>query len=67
MAQDPVCGMEVDEATAAVTLGYRGGTFYFCAPACLSAFLSEPDKYLNALEIEGQPGARRTEGRENWH
>lgn len=67
MAQDIVCGMEVDEATAAGKIVYKGSLYFFCAPGCLSAFLGEPDKYLNALKIEGQPGASNAEGRENRH
>jgi YHS domain-containing protein len=31
MAADPVCGMEVDEATAKHTADYNGQTYYFCA------------------------------------
>jgi YHS domain-containing protein len=51
MAIDPVCGMEVDEQSAAATYEYRGKTYYFCAPGCRSAFEKDPEKYLN------QPGA----------
>ena len=47
MAMDPVCGMEVDPATASQKTEYRGQTYYFCAPGCRKAFESEPDKYLD--------------------
>lgn len=50
MAIDPVCGMEVDEQSAAATYEYRGQTYYFCAPGCKSAFEKDPEKYLD------QPG-----------
>lgn len=46
MAIDPVCGMEVDEKTAAATSKYQGKTYYFCAPGCKTAFDKEPEKYL---------------------
>lgn len=46
MAKDPVCGMEVDEKTAAGKSEYQGKTYYFCAPGCKQAFDKEPDRYV---------------------
>ena len=46
MAIDPVCGMEVDEKTAAATSEYKGKTYYFCAPGCKTAFDKAPKKYV---------------------
>lgn len=46
MAMDPVCHMEVDEATAQWTAEYKGQTYYFCAPGCKSSFDKDPEKYL---------------------
>lgn len=46
MATDPVCGMDVDEANAAVTTDYQGTTYYFCAEECKEAFESEPNEYV---------------------
>lgn len=48
MAKDPVCGMEVDEATAQWTSEYKGETYYFCAPGCKHSFDKDPEKYLNS-------------------
>ena len=45
-AIDPVCGMEVDEATAQWKTEYHGQTYYFCAPGCKRSFEKEPEKYL---------------------
>jgi YHS domain-containing protein len=45
MAKDPVCGMDVDEATAKHTTQHDGRTYYFCAPGCQKAFEAEPPKY----------------------
>ncbi len=45
MAKDPVCGMEVDEKTAAAKSEHMGKTYYFCAPACKKAFDEDPAKY----------------------
>ena len=54
MAMDPVCHMEVDEATAKWTAAYKGETYYFCAPGCKSAFDKDPEKYLGNTEEHGQ-------------
>ena len=48
MALDPVCKMEVDEATAEWTSEYQGQTYYFCAPGCKASFDKDPEKYLGA-------------------
>jgi xanthine dehydrogenase accessory factor len=41
MAIDPICGMEVDIATARWTAERDGQTYYFCAPGCRRAFVTE--------------------------
>jgi xanthine dehydrogenase accessory factor len=38
-AVDPVCGMQVDIATAKWTAEKDGQTYYFCAPGCRRAFV----------------------------
>ena len=43
---DPVCGMDVEEATAAGKYQYRGQTYLFCHPHCLEQFKSEPERFL---------------------
>ncbi|MEX0683715.1 MAG: YHS domain-containing protein [Dehalococcoidia bacterium] len=48
MAKDPVCGMDVDPATAAASSEYMGQTHYFCALSCQEAFNAAPEKYLPA-------------------
>ncbi len=45
-AKDPVCGMDVDTATAEWKTEYKGKTYYFCAPGCKQSFEQEPEKYL---------------------
>ena len=47
MEIDPVCGMEVDPASAAASLEYKGATYYFCSQACLIDFQEDPDSYLS--------------------
>ncbi|MBY0493337.1 MAG: YHS domain-containing protein [Cyanobacteria bacterium] len=45
MAKDPVCGMQLAEATAAAKSEYKGTTYYFCSPACKTVFDKNPEKY----------------------
>ena len=56
MRTDPVCGMKVDEKTAAVRAvyqqaEYRGTTYYFCSEQCRAAFEKQPEHYVNP-EVE---------------
>jgi YHS domain-containing protein len=48
MAKDPVCGMTVDEKSAAGKSEYKGQTYYFCSPGCKTAFDKEPEKYVGS-------------------
>ena len=48
MAKDPVCGMDIDEKTAAATAVYKGKTYYFCAPGCRAQFEKAPDHYVQS-------------------
>lgn len=50
MTKDPVCGMNVDEKTAAAREDYRGVTYYFCSPACRTAFQSKPEQYAEQTQ-----------------
>ncbi len=45
--KDPVCGMEIDPATAAGKSEYKGQTYYFCSPGCKKSFDKDPEKYLS--------------------
>lgn len=47
MAKDLVCGMQVNEKTAAGKREYKGETYYFCSSGCQAAFEKEPEKYVN--------------------
>jgi len=46
MAIDPVCGMTVDEKSAATTRVHAGTTFYFCSTHCGAKFEANPAGYL---------------------
>jgi xanthine dehydrogenase accessory factor len=45
-AVDPVCGMEVDVASARWITEHQGETFYFCGPGCLAAFERAPADFI---------------------
>ncbi len=50
MQTDPVCGMQIEESTAAEKSDYQGQTFYFCSVACKTRFDDEPEKYVNQTD-----------------
>ncbi len=50
IVKDPVCGMDVEAATAAGRTDYKGETYYFCGAKCKEKFDLEPQQYL------GKPG-----------
>jgi YHS domain-containing protein len=43
---DPVCGMEIDKATAK-TASYKGQTYYFCSEDDKAKFLKNPEQYAS--------------------
>ncbi|HEU0291448.1 MAG TPA: YHS domain-containing protein [Anaerolineales bacterium] len=47
MVHDPVCGMDIDPATAAGTSEYEGQTYYFCSLGCKKSFDKDPEKDLS--------------------
>lgn len=49
MAIDPVCGMTVDEKTAAGRFVYLGQGYYFCSAHCLEKFRANPAVYLQPV------------------
>ena len=53
VVKDPVCGMDVDAATAAGRTEYKGQTYYFCASTCKEKFALTPEQYVGASA--GQP------------
>lgn len=45
MTKDPVCGMDIDEKTAASSKEHDGTTYHFCSTGCLKQFEEDPGKY----------------------
>src|ERR1700704_4689998 len=46
MATDPVCGMQVDERTAALSSVFAGSKYYFCCSGCKNKFDASPSAYV---------------------
>ena len=62
-ARDPVCGMNVNSATAKHTYEHAGKNYYFCCAHCVEKFKADPQAYLNkpassGLVMLGMPGAK---------
>jgi Cu+-exporting ATPase len=55
--RDPVCGMNVDPASARGGSHEHGGkTYHFCNPRCREKFVADPERYL-----EGPPATVQTD------
>ena len=61
MATDPVCGMQVDERTAAGSSVFEGSNYYFCSAGCKKKFEANPSAYV------GTPPAGDTKRPEHAH
>ena len=47
MTKDVVCGMGVDQAAPDTFVKtYRGRSYYFCCPGCMTLFMKDPEGYL---------------------
>lgn len=57
MATDPVCGMQVDEASAEWRSDHEGTTYYFCSQGCMNSFQADPEKYLGDGSTSGEDTA----------
>ena len=55
MVTDPVCGMQVDERTAAGSSVFEGSDYYFCSAGCKTKFDANPLTYV------GKPPAAASE------
>ncbi len=50
---DPVCGMQIDSASASGSAEYRGQRFFFCSASCQAKFASDPARYAVAATSGG--------------
>jgi Cu+-exporting ATPase len=55
---DPVCGMEIDPATAAGSAEHGGKLYYFCHPSCQKRFEADPEAFLLPKSV-ATPEARQ--------
>jgi Cu+-exporting ATPase len=51
LEKDPVCGMNVNPATANHVQEHAGKKFYFCCAACVEKFKANPEGYLNQSSL----------------
>jgi len=63
LARDPVCGMNVNPATAKHVYEHGGKNYYFCCGGCVEKFKADPNGYLSkpassGLVMLGVPGAK---------
>jgi Cu+-exporting ATPase len=61
-AKDPVCGMDVDPASAAGQSTHAGITYFFCSSACQRNFDTDPAHYLHAGAPPTSSAANPQEG-----
>ncbi len=64
---DPVCGMQVDPATASHSIEHDGHRWHFCSGRCADRFAADPGRYVGddgrvvpPAPAEAQPGASYT-------
>lgn len=50
-AIDPVCGMQVEKATAPARATWEGRTFYFCSDGCRDSFVRKPLDFKASLKV----------------
>ncbi|SEJ04648.1 Cu+-exporting ATPase [Azotobacter beijerinckii] len=61
---DPVCGMPVEETSAAPRTTYEGQPYFFCSPHCLEQFEAAPGKYVRAPAAHAEQPMQAAAGKE---
>lgn len=51
---DPICGMQVEIASAKYSHEHAGDTYYFCCAGCQTKFAADPQKYIKSEIPSGQ-------------
>ena len=54
--KDPVCGMDIETATAAGRTEHKGQTYYFCGSKCKEKFDLNPEQYLGKSAATPESG-----------
>ncbi len=60
MARDPVCGMAVNEGTAAASTLHEGIRYLFCSKHCANKFATDPSQYVHDMPEAGSERASPT-------
>jgi P-type Cu+ transporter len=55
MERDPVCGMQVDPASARANAEYGGKSYFFCCAGCAKKFEAAPEQYLKPRPEPARP------------
>src|SRR5580704_6695309 len=55
MERDPVCGMQVDPASARAKAEYGGKSYFFCGAGCAKEFEAAPEQYLKPRPTPSGP------------
>lgn len=55
LIKDPVCGMDVDPATAKHHAHHQGADFHFCSAGCKTKFEADPERYLSGTPAPMAP------------
>ena len=55
--KDPICGMEIDKASAASRITYMGQTYYFCSEECKKIFKVTPQEVIKNASTSDASGA----------
>jgi len=50
--KDAVCGMEVEDSSAAAAWEHDGTTYLFCSVACMRRFRQDPAHFLSLSDDE---------------
>ena len=51
MVTDPVCGMQIEEKSAAGSVSSSGQHYYFCSRSCRDKFVAKPADYLKPAAV----------------
>lgn len=54
--KDPVCGMDVETATAAGRTEHKGQTYYFCGSKCKEKFDLNAEQYVRKTAEKAKSG-----------
>jgi uncharacterized membrane protein YraQ (UPF0718 family)/YHS domain-containing protein len=52
VAIDPICGMQIERASAPATVAHDGRTFFFCSDHCATRFRSDPERFVAAADAD---------------